>query len=570
MGNFTFISDKIRQIQKEIGLTNFTGFFEIATNALPKITEQKKITIDVYYSALALPTIREAVTELQKESAYNFILKNAASKCTSDFFPNIQPSVALLLIDNDFIKENFVNNIVNFKKEDYRFIFIKNYTDNKEIEELLKRKLHLNVEFITLQTDVIDLHKQISNILKDKDSNKLIDLSIAQSCMPLIVSLREVLETETKINSTQKQLISQDNNILRKEESNSNNNEVTIAARLIIQKNLLDIEKGFKSKYDEMNKPNIGGFSIAIDKFIENNVAFEDIEQISVAEKNEKIETKLSQIKIDEFKKNLSNNLNSEIKKDLLFLNDSSEEAVKKVNILLVSKGLKKIKPENFLNPSIENEKIITANNYIQRPYVGELTKKGVMEYFIALRDYTGMIMVVIGILSPLLMLSSVSSETGNSKWTLFLNTVSSAMKPLKQGLQIFTIIVLFIMIIYGIFDLRKRIPRKREEEKDREVKKAKESLSQEGKRIYMDSSRDWTAMLSNYIKEFAQNISNELDNILKAASTEKQFNITNKRGEMQITQQSIELKSRNIQMAEKEYEMLYKRVVELKEKLNN
>ena len=37
MENLTFLPDKIKQIQKEIGLTNFIGFFEIVANELPKI-----------------------------------------------------------------------------------------------------------------------------------------------------------------------------------------------------------------------------------------------------------------------------------------------------------------------------------------------------------------------------------------------------------------------------------------------------------------------------------------------------------------------------------------------------
>lgn len=124
-------------------------------------------------------------------------------------------------------------------------------------------------------------------------------------------------------------------------------------------------------------------------------------------------------------------------------------------------------------------------------------------------------------------------------------------------------------MIIYGIFDLRTRIPRKRIEERERELKKVKENLMQEGRRIYADISRDWVAMIANYLKEFAQNITNEMDNILKNSAADKQLKLVNRKSEVQLSQQSIELKNKNILMAEKEFDMLFKKVSDIKEKLN-
>ncbi|MNI52632.1 hypothetical protein D3C73_1074300 [compost metagenome] len=191
------------------------------------------------------------------------------------------------------------------------------------------------------------------------------------------------------------------------------------------------------------------------------------------------------------------------------------------------------------------------------------------MEYFVALRDYTGIIMVVVGLFGPLTMLSSVPTDEKEGVWA-FLSAASLYLKQAKTFIQVFTIITIFFMIIYGIFDLRKRIPRKRQEEKERELKKARENLIQEGKRIYTDSSRDWVAALANYIREFAQNISNEVEQILKGSVAAKQQALSDKRNEFQINQQSIDLKNRNIQFAEKEYDLLYRRIMETNNKLTS
>lgn len=566
MENFTFLPDKIKQIQKEIGLTNFIGFFEMAANELPKIIENNKLSIDVYYSSVALPSIREDVKVLQKEKEFQYNFFNSISQTTSASFPNIQATVALLLIDNDFISEGFIDKMANFKKEDYHIVFIKNYTKNTEIENLIKNKLKSNVEIINFELNDLELNSQVITELKSKDCKKLIDISVLQTCIPIINTLKEIIETESKINFTQKQLASQDNFIIRKEESGFSNNDITTSARQIIQKNILDIDKGFKSKYDELNKPIVGNFYLQLDDFI-NKISFEDIDQFDVAEKSEKIETKLNASKSELFKENIVNSINNEFKKDLIFSNSSCNDGIQKINNLLVSKNLPKIKKDNFINPDIQSDKIVSSNNYIQRPYLGEITKKGVMEYFIALRDYTGMIMVVVGIFSPLLMMSSTSDDQVGF-WS-FLNKISAVLRLAKQPIQLITIILIAFMIIYGIFDLRKRIPRKREEERERELKKAKENLMQEGRRIYSDISRDWVAMLSNYLRELAQNITNEMDGIFKTSVSDKQLKLGAKKNEMQLSQQSIELKNKNIQMAEKEFDMLFKRVIDIKEKLN-
>lgn len=571
MGNYTFLTDKFRQIQREIGLTNFTGFFEMAINGLPDIIDQKKMSVDVYHAVAALPLIRKTVKLLDKQDRYVFHILTKATQMGAGAFPNIQATVALLLIDEDFMEEAFLKHIIQQKCEDYRVILVRNYTDNPEIEDELRQKIPSAVEVVSLplgSDENDDVLMQLDTCLNTKNYNhaKLTDIAIARSITPLVNTLKEIIATEARISSTQKQLTAQDNNILRKEESGALSNEITSTTRQIIQKNILDTEKGFKAKYEEKNKPNIGDFSIQSDIFA-SMLSFDDLEKKEIAEKSEKIETQIEGSKIEAYKETISSNLKQEMKKDLYFLEVSAAETVNKINRILKDKGLKTIDAANFINPAIETDKIISANNYIQRPYVGEVTKKGVMEYFVALRDYTGIIMVVVGLFGPLTMLSSAPTDEKDGWWA-FLSTVSLYLKQVKTFIQVFTIVTIFFMIIYGIFDLKKRIPRKREEEQDREVKKARENLMQEGKRIYTDSSRDWVTMLSNYIREFAQNIGNEVELILRNSVANKQQLLLNKRNDFQINQQSVDLKTRNIQMAEKEYDMLQRRFMEINDKL--
>jgi|GEM_PF-1333018 len=573
MGNYTFITDKFSQIQREIGMTNFTGFFEMAINGLPSITEQTKLSMDVYHAHTALPEIRKAAKSLSNSAHYIINNIDDPAQISIGSFPTLQAAVALLFIDEDFLEANFLEAIQLYKKADYRLILFRNYSNDPGNETLLGRYFPAPTQLVNLgvfadQND--DLMLQIDQGLNTGHYTfaKLLDISIGQSVIPLVEALREIIATESKIAATQKQLTVQDNIILRKEEPGSLSNEINTSTRQILQKNILDTEKGFKAKYEEKNKANIGEFYLQSDIFA-SMLSFEDLQQQDIAEKSEKIETQIKESKLSDYKKSIAANLSSEMQQDLAFLDSSATETIAKVNRILQDRGLKAIDPNNLINPSIEIEKTISANNYFQRGYIGEVTKKGVMEYFVALRDYTGIIMVVVGLFGPLTMLSSVPTDEKEGIWA-FLSAASLYLKQAKTFIQVFTIITIFFMIIYGIFDLRKRIPRKREEEKERELKKARENLIQEGKRIYTDSSRDWVAALANYIREFAQNISNEVELILKGSVAAKQQALSDKRNEFQINQQSIDLKNRNIQFAEKEYDLLYRRLMETNSKLTS
>ncbi|WP_313157712.1 hypothetical protein [Sphingobacterium multivorum] len=573
MGNYSFIQDRISQIQREIGMTNFTGFFEMAIEGLSGITEQTKLPMDVYHAQTALPEIRKTVKSLHNNGRFVFNDLDDPKKVGISSFPGLQSAVALLFLDEDFLESDFLQELMLKKKTDYRLIFYRNFSADLDIVTLLRKYFPSHIELIDLSsfvTQTDDLFAQIERSISVSSytHEKLLDLSINQSVTPIIEALRDLISTESKIAATQKQLAVQDNVILRKEEPGSLNSEISTATRQILQKNMLDTEKAFKAKYEEKNKSNIGEFYLQSDIFA-SMLSFDDLHQQDIAEKSEKIETQIKDSKLADYKKSIAAGLRADMQQDLNFLDTSAAETITKINHLLQEKGLKKIDSNNLVNPSIFIENTISANNYFQRNYTGEVTKKGVMEYFVALRDYTGIIMVVVGLFAPLTMLSSVPTDEKEGIWA-FLSAASLYLKQAKTFIQVFTIITIFFMIIYGIFDLRKRIPRKRQEEKDREVKKARENLMQEGKRIYSDTSRDWIAALANYIREFAQNISNEVEQIIKGTIAAKQQALSDKRIDFQINQQSVDLKIKNIQLAEKEYELLYRRLMETNNKLTS
>jgi hypothetical protein len=108
------------------------------------------------------------------------------------------------------------------------------------------------------------------------------------------------------------------------------------------------------------------------------------------------------------------------------------------------------------------------------------------------------------------------------------------------------------LMIFYGIYDLRKRIPLKRVEEFEREMTKAKETLNQESKRMFSETSRDWLTNVSGWIRDVSLNISTMLERNVKEMQSQKAGQMNNEKIQQQKMQGTLENITRGIQNADR------------------
>lgn len=263
----------------------------------------------------------------------------------------------------------------------------------------------------------------------------------------------------------------------------------------------------------------------------------DDFEKKELAEKSEKYETHIAQGFLDRFISKISGSISKELGKDEAFIKSSLEDLLAQINIQLKTKNIQPLTAAVF-PPFPEKERVIQSFCYLNKTYTGEVIKKGAMEYFVALRDYTGLIMVVGGLLAPLSIVAS-ASDSGLFKH------VATWVKGSTAGISL-------LMIIYGIYDLRKRIPKKRVEEFQRELTKARELLQMESKRMFSDSSRDWTTTISNWIRDATQNINMQIERNMKDQQTQRAGMMNQEKVQQQKLQQNIDMLLRSIQSAER------------------
>ena len=311
------------------------------------------------------------------------------------------------------------------------------------------------------------------------------------------------------------------------------------------------------------NKNNIGVFSSTLNNILES-FKFESIEKVNVAGKTETLETKINEKFINDFLKKITQAFKLEAEKDIQYIDKVIESSFEKINNNLKQKKIEDLNISKIVKPDLGFLRLVESHVYIQKKYAGELTKQGIMEYFVALRDYTGIIMMVVGIFGPLTLMSA-DSGAKEGEALFFLNSISVFLKPVRQVLQLITITLVASMLVLGIYDLRKRIPKKRLEQKEKDFEKAKESLLAEGKRVFNDISRDWNSSLSLFLKDYAQNIQNELDLSMKSYFSKNTQNQQVKKNNQSLEQANLELKVKSLTTAERLYETLQRKFGDMK-----
>jgi predicted MPP superfamily phosphohydrolase len=554
MRDLLFVPETLDNIIKELGVSNYSGFLEATNRKVKKITSHSIFHMDAFMQPYAPQKIQDLAKKLEStaNASGNYFLhfkKDAQSSVK--VFEQIFPAVAIVFFDDTLNNDDALKNKLKQLTAQYKVVLFLNFFADENAAKEISRELGYAVKtFIINGNDCEgktpeEVLKTV--VLENEKLEKLKKLSYINSIKPLFSFLGDVFASENKIVQTRKLLNSQNMQITKKEEQGANTSEVVSNIRQLMQKTTADIDKNFKLKYEDLNKPNIGKFSVVSQ---EQSHQLHEFDKAVLAEKSERVSVTINKDFQDKFVKSISKNITGELGKDENFIKSSLDEMLVKINQQLQTKGIEAIKKEDVYIPFPEQKKVIESYCYMSKQYSGELVKKGATEYFIALRDYIGVMMVATGLLAPLNLIASLSDEHSSFGW----------LKQFSSGIKIATALLTLSLIIYGIYDLRKRIPQKREEEFEREIGKARELLFGESKRMFNESSRDWLTSISNWVKEISQNITFQLEKNIKNLQTAKVSQMNNEKQQQQRQQQSIDLFQRNIQSAERMKEMLQNR----------
>lgn len=558
-----FIPALIGQVQKDVGFSNQTGFFETAQLESQRILQETVACADVFFSETAVAEARKFVMKLREDADRDLVFHFIPNEeFTPVSYPVFLTPLAILVIDDDFLEKKYLETWFRCRKDQYKVIWIYDFTETdgpeREISMKLRRAEKIIYKKMNGNPDPVETIKEMKQTLAPAERELSLKLGMAQSLEPLLELMKDTVSRESSVLQTRKLTNSLDSQIIRKEETQNVGVEITNYTKQLLQKNLVELEKSFRQKYEDLNKPNVGFFALSTTSFSEQ---ISTLEYEELAEKSEKFQTTLPAQITQSFLQENETALLREFNKDRAYVDTIITDIIKKINIVIQEKLKMSIAGDFSGLQLVSNERILKSSNYIQRVYQGETTKKGAMEYFVALRDYTGLMMVVVGLLAPLNMIASASDGTFGGPLAKFLKSIATWVK-------LGTAVITAALIVYGIHDLRRRIPRKRKEERDREIAKAKDNILQEGKRIYSEASRDWVQNITAWLKDVANQISLEVDKALRTVADKKMQHLTHERSSQTRNQQSIENALKGIQNAERSISTATGRFLDVKQTL--
>lgn len=411
-------------------------------------------------------------------------------------------------------------------------------------------------QLATIATNEADLVGAIEAFLEQQNPDAA-KIAADQSAARIIRYAHEIIGDELRALELRKQLLNDDLASSRRP-GGMGGSDSTNRIRTIIQKNLQDAERAFKLKYDELNRNKSGEFQ-QLTTNMAAHLTEAQMVHINLASKTETTETEIDQGYTDDFVATMKRSFKAKVDSDLAYLDEVKKLTFDQINNILQTDGLKKIEPANVYALEPDPKLPLQSHFHIQKKYSGEITKDGPMQYFIALRDYTGMIMVLVGILAPLTLIAASQDATPGGVLD-FINQIGSTMKQVRTILTFITAILVLVMLVYGFFDLRSRIPKKRIEERERDIHKAKESIEQEGRRMFSDASRDWVTQLGTYIRDLSTSITGEIEQSVRAKAIQSVEQQDEKRRKVAMAQASVDARLKGVTLLERKIEPLLRR----------
>lgn len=551
--------EQIEVIQKEVGLFSGSPFIENALTQIDLLAANSKATADIFLSAAARVLVDEnclkqlsdldveifstdsqlgCVTGLRKAVSAVFV-------CLEEEVPaalNQQPIWSFFESHaTDYIKCRVLV-IGNASEDRNAFQGIQNFDAN--LMEVIKIECLQN-----LVTGFSDL--STAALMRQTEMFKI------AAAAPVVDRIKNLVASELSSLTLRRQIIASEQERSRRSEQ-TRDGDVQSSIRSVLQKNFQDTDRLFRQKYEELCRQNVGSLAKLIDTHAES-MSGDHIIKVDKAANFEKYEAQIDPNFLNAGVDKLRRGFALEINKDRTYINNLSTETEASVENILRQSGIENASLGSMVKPHLEMEKMDQSHFFISKTYKGELTKPGVMEYFGALRDYTGLIMVIIGILAPLTMLATAPDADPGSMLG-FINSISKELKDVRAYIQFFSIVLIFGMLIYGVFDLRKRIPNKRKQELENEILQARDFTKEQLTRLLNEAHRDWTAVLSQYVKDYSQALQTEADLLVKKRMSGIAEIAAERRRLSQLEQVSVEHKLKTFTGVERSLESFYRR----------
>lgn len=395
--------------------------------------------------------------------------------------------------------------------------------NNNRINHICRDSRYVsNISFEQLIDSTIEAF--LKNNIKPEHFELLQSISIIKTLEIIHKNVSFYLDSEKKTIESKKISIQMDSLMIENQaaKDSRDNSEISIKTKKIINDDLLEFERTLRSNLDNYLKSQINGINHIIKTTNDSIISLEETKKsksivLTIPEKT--IKTLFEDI-FNSFKGQGLGYIDS-INDAMVRLTNQIESTFELSKLPVPKPDFNKIDPEELIS-------IIKTSLFIEKPYSGEFGRKGFSEYFMAVRKYQMMFFMVISIFG----LSKFKSN-----WLI-------------------TILITLPFLGFGIYRVINSVEKEREENLEKEIIKARESLTNEIKRIGNEISRQWLLMFSDYFRAQRKKTNDEIDNFIKAYFSRKKNEFEENNKKFRMIQQGVNQSEKKLDQLTKD--MLY------------
>jgi hypothetical protein len=291
------------------------------------------------------------------------------------------------------------------------------------------------------------------------------------------------------------------------------------------QNYIYSYEKGFNQRMDDFLRLQTGKL---FKETIEN---IDSLDKLVEIKSHKYLYLTIPKVFENDLLKSLRQKFHQQMLSDLISLKD---------HLFWVQTQLENIAVQNNFTLSSINFRFLTdasihktLDNAIRfdKPFKSERLSKGFMEYMMAARKYQ----IVLA---------------------MFLSTFGlSFIRNLKQYMIPATV----LLVGFGIYSVKVDVEKEREEAEKKELDKARESIINECKRIFMEARKDWSDIISNFLREQFQLYISQAELLIKEHFSRSGEQAIDEKKKIQKQLQSNDIMEKKLIQVEKNRDAILK-----------
>lgn len=302
----------------------------------------------------------------------------------------------------------------------------------------------------------------------------------------------------------------------------------------LIQTQTTQLEKGILNDLENQTKPQVGEFSLKVEQLSEN---IGELETIKGSRRNQlkipkDIEEK-SMMAVENHFMDLGHRQLVSIRDALKNLERDFDKLCQKHAIPTFSLNTK------FLTDQPLKVIVASALRW-ERPYLGEAPVKGFYEYFMAMRKYQ----------------------------MVFFMLVSSLGLSFMRNLRAYMIPLTILLFGFGAYNVHKAVEQESEENEEKEINKAKDSLRQEIKRMGTEITRQWAKTINDFLKGQSQQYLLLIESNMKEYFQKKNIEDEDLKKKIQRQVQSLDNSERKMSNIVRSKEAIFRNVIRAKSEI--